>query len=111
MNKHRMGFVAIVATLLLTALPALASHSWGTYHWARTANPFTIQLGDNLASSWDAYLNQTSSDWSTSTVLDTIVVPGNTNKPSGFNTPKRCAPTTGRVEVCNYKYGNVGWLG
>src|SRR5438094_52420 len=37
---------------------ANANHSWGGYHWARTANPFTLTLGDNLSSTWDPYLTQ-----------------------------------------------------
>lgn len=83
---------------------AEASHSWGTYHWARTANPFTLKLGDNVTSAWDTYLGVASADWSVSSVLDTTVVPG-------LTTAKRCKPTKGRVEVCNSAYGKNGWLG
>lgn len=83
---------------------AKASHSWGNYHWARQANPFTLKLGDNVSSAWDAHLATASADWSQSSVLDTTVVPGT-------KTPKTCRPTTGRVEVCNSKYGSNGWLG
>jgi len=83
---------------------AQASHSWGTYHWARTSNPFTLKLGDNLTSSWDPYLATTSSDWSASSILDTTVV-------AGVSNPKRCQASSGRVEVCNSKYGTNGWLG
>lgn len=94
------------AALFLTAFAANvnASHSWGGYHWARTSNPFTLKLGDNLSSSWDPYLATTSTDWSVSTVLDTTIVTGRAN-------PKNCRATSGRVEVCNSKYGNNGWLG
>jgi hypothetical protein len=83
---------------------AEASHSWGNYHWARTANPFTLKLGDNVTSAWDAYLGVASTDWSVSSVLDTTVVPG-------LTTAKLCKPTKGRVEVCNSAYGKNGWLG
>lgn len=83
---------------------ALANHSWGGYHWARTANPFTLKLGDNVSFNWDSYLATTASDWSVSSVLDTSIVPGGTN-------PRNCRATSGRVEVCNSKYGNNGWLG
>jgi len=31
------------------ASTASATHSWGGYHWARTANPFTIKLGNNVS--------------------------------------------------------------
>lgn len=90
--------------LLLVPSTAQASHSWGGYHWARTANPFTLKLGDNVSSAWDSYLATTSSDWSKSAVVDTTVVTGQAN-------PKNCRPTAGRVEVCNSTYGNTGWLG
>ena len=80
-----------------------ASHSWGSYHWARTANPFTLQLGDNLSSTWKPYLSTASLDWSQSAVLDTTIVAGLGGK--------SCRATSGRVEVCNRKYGNNGWLG
>ncbi len=97
-----LGLVGIVAATL--AASALASHSWGSYHWARTANPFTLKLGDNVNSTWDAHLATTSADWSLPSVLDTTIVAGATR-------PKNCRPTSGRVEVCNASYGNNGWLG
>jgi hypothetical protein len=99
-----MSVFVLVAILAAFPFSAGASHSWGSYHWARTANPFTVKLGDNLTSNWDPYLSTTSSDWSKSTVLDTTIVAGST-------TGRRCRATTGRVEVCNASYGNNGWLG
>src|SRR6266508_1566282 len=89
--------VEVVAALVVPSV-ADASHSWGGYHWARTSNPFTLQLGDNVSTGWDSYLSTTSSDWSKSTVLDTTVVAGATN-------PRPCKATTGRVEVCSAAYG------
>lgn len=97
--------VATIAALSSVATIAYATHSWGPYHWGRTANPFTVKLGDNVSTAWDAYLAESSSDWSVSSVLDTTVVPG------GAINPKRCRPTSGRVEVCNASYGFNGWLG
>jgi hypothetical protein len=82
----------------------IENHSWGGYHWARTANPVTLKLGDNVTSNWDSYLQTASSDWSESTVLDTTVV-------SGKSGAKRCPATAGRVDVCNSTYGKNGWLG
>ncbi len=101
-------FVAFFAATLIAVgsftSTVSASHSWGGYHWARTANPFTLKLGDNLTANWDAYLSTASLDWSVSSVLDTLIVPGSTNS-------KICKAVSGRVEVCNSKYGNNGWLG
>jgi len=96
------GLAALTAVVLSTS--ASASHSWGGYHWARTANPFTLKLGDNVSGDWDAMLVKASSDWSQSAVLDTTIVAGATR-------PKSCRPTSGRVEVCSANYRNSGWLG
>jgi len=95
-----------LAALIIGGVSAAlyASHSWGGYHWARTSNPFTLKLGDNVSSTWDAHLTVASSDWSVSDVLDTTVVTGGTDA-------RRCKPTSGRVEVCAAKYGFNGWLG
>ncbi len=100
---RRVTVVLACLSLLLIPLLTNASHSWGGYHWARTSNPFTVKLGDNVSDIWDAYLATTSSDWSVSTVLDTTIVAGKGGK--------NCRATAGRVEVCNKKYGNNGWLG
>jgi len=99
-----VGSALATAALLLTASPALPNHSWATYHWARTSNPFTLKLGDNVSTTWDPYLNEADSDWSASSVLDSTIVAGGTK-------PKSCRPTRGRVEVCSARYGYNGWLG
>jgi hypothetical protein len=57
-----------------------------------------------MSSGWNGYLATASADWSISSVLDTVIIPGT-------NRPKTCKPTAGRVEVCNAEYGNNGWLG
>ena len=95
--------VGIAGASLATS--ALANHNWGPpYHWARTSNPFTLKLGDNVSSTWDSYLVTTSSDWSASAVLNTVIVAGGTK-------PRSCRATVGRAEICNAAYGNTGWLG
>jgi hypothetical protein len=106
-NKHLfrvLSVVALITVLAVFPLSAGASHSWNGYHWARTSNPFTVKVGDNVGSAWDSTLNTTISDWSKSTVLDLTKVAGQSAK-------KRCPATSGRVEVCNNTYGNNGWLG
>lgn len=108
MNLIKLNLLFLLVSILLFFVflvsAVQANHSWGDYHWARLANPFTLKLGDNLSSNWDPYLGTTSSDWSVSSVLDTTIV-------SGGTAARRCRPTSGRVEVCNYRYGNNGWLG
>jgi hypothetical protein len=107
-----IGFRRLLTSALLVAAVALvafqssarANNWWGGYHWARTANPFTIALADNLSADWDGYLTTASADWTKSSVLDTTIV-------QGTKSPRQCKPTAGRVEVCNEKYGLNGWLG
>ncbi len=97
------GFVLFVVFAAFPA-PTSANHSWNGYHWARTANPFTLKLGDNTSGLWTAMLATAASDWSQSTVLDAVVVGGGTR-------PKSCRPTSGQDEVCSANYGKTGWLG
>jgi hypothetical protein len=101
-------FLASAATTVVLAASmivpqALATHSWGGYHWARTTPTFTVKLGDNVSAAWDAYLVTASADWSASSALDTVIVPGLAGR--------NCRATPGRAEVCNGKYGKNGWLG
>jgi len=112
MSNRQKSFVAVLALVLMSAFCLNVSagqitgesHSWGGYHWARTSNPFTLKVGDNVGTAWDSYLNTTISDWTSSTVL-------NLTKVTGGTTPRTCKATTGRVEVCNATYGFNGWLG
>lgn len=97
-------FALVLALVGVGSAPSDASHAWSTYHWGRTANPFTLQLGDNVTGDWDGHLATASADWSVSSVLDTTIAAGGT-------TPRKCRATSGRVEVCNATYGRNGWLG
>src|SRR4029450_6362799 len=44
------------------------------------------------------------SDWKGSMVMNLAKVDGPTRA-------RQCRPTAGRIEVCNERYGNTGWLG
>jgi len=100
--------VALISGAALVALtPALATHSWGNYHWARTANPLTLKINEALTSNWEPYLQVAMNDWATSTVLDFSPT---TAAPSSAS-PKQCNPISGQVLVCNASYGQRGWLG
>jgi hypothetical protein len=104
--RRQSRLMLVLVVLCAVAVPAflMANHSWNNYHWARTSNPFTLKVGDNVNSTWDPYLDGAISDWSASTVLDLTKVTGGT-------APKSCRPTAGRIEACNASYGNTGWLG
>lgn len=104
MKSFTKGALALGAAWTALSAPASANHSWGGYHWARTANPVTVQLGDNVNSVWDSYLRTAQSDWNSSTVIESPLVPGSTS-------PRNCRGVAGTIQVCNASYGNTGWLG
>lgn len=108
----RIAAAAFVGVALsAVSLLAQATHSWSGCHCARTSNPFTLKLGDNMTTSdWKSYLAQASSDWNspqlfsaTSTPLITAITAGQSNK--------RCSMVAGTTQVCNGAYGFNGWLG
>ena len=101
-----MAAAAGLAGLAAFVNVALATNSWGGYHWARTTPQFTLKLGNNLSADWQLHLSGASSDWNspaTSTPLMTAIVAGQSNK--------RCSMVAGTTQVCNSTYGNNGWLG
>lgn len=132
--KKKLVVSALVAVVLsaAAAAPASAVHSWGSYHWAQaktSAPTVRVDLGDNLTRSrstdWPAIFDGASPtganvvfNWSNlnlfplgtgnvfADVLDTPSVTG-----ANLTSQKRCKPTSGRVEVCNARYGYNGWLG
>lgn len=103
-RKFTIVLAIALATVMANSSALFATHAWSNYHWARKTNPFTLKLGDNLTSNWDASLATVSTDWSQAAEIDTIVVVGLTDG-------RRCAAQLGRIEVCNSRYGNNGWLG
>lgn len=103
-NTRFVAALVVVLAAGALASTASASNAWSNYHWARTANPFTLKLGNNMSSVWQPYLADASSDWSASSVLKTAIVTGSTGS-------RRCSPPAGRIEVCNRSYGSNGWLG
>lgn len=107
MRRISLTVVAAAILLMVAAAPAMASHSWAGYHWARQSNPFTVRLGDDVTTAWDAALGGSASSWSAPTAGNPLraAVTG------GLTDPRRCRPTSGRVEVCNSLYGSNGWLG
>jgi hypothetical protein len=106
MKIVRRALLVAASLVLLVPASADATHSWGGYHWARTANPFTVTLLHNVSGAWTQSLAVASSDWNASSALNTYL-------PSASSTanPKNCKGVTGKVLVCSASYGNRGWLG
>ncbi len=100
------SFLFLIAVFtVITAFPTTASanHQWGTYHWARTSNPFTLKVGNNVNSNWSSAFNTSISDWSQSSVMNLSAISGTAGR--------RCKMVAGTIQVCNDRYGNNGWLG
>jgi hypothetical protein len=108
-SKTCVSLMSALTLIALLSFPitSTANHSWGNYHWARTANPFNLRVVDSNTADWDDNLNQANSDWSTSTVLNLIYEAGD----DASRTRKRCPMIAGKVRSCNAAYGFNGWLG
>ena len=101
----RVGLAACVA--LGSVVPASANHSWNNYHWARTANPFTLRINTAVTGSWGGYVNTAVGQWASSSVLNFT-----SDSPKAVSVSrKQCNPIAGQVLVCNDTYGQRGWLG
>ena len=90
--------------LAVPALPAIANHSWSTYHWARSTAELTVPVFYNVDATWRPYFNQAVADWNNSTVIGSPALAGSIN-------PKTCKAVAGTIQVCNAAYGRTGWLG
>lgn len=94
-----------LVSLAFAALPsAVAAERWESYRWASETNPFLLTLGSNVSPKWDAHVRSAASDWSATPAVKVDVAPGGTTR-------RNCDPTMDRVEICNTRYGDTGWLG
>jgi hypothetical protein len=111
-----VGFASFVSSAAADN-PWINSATGNPYHWARTANPFTVRLGNDVSSAWTVYLSGASTDWSQWGALTdslgtfTTTNPLRTTVVAGLTTGRKCRPSSGRDEVCDAAYGNNGWLG
>ena len=81
--KRLVLVAAVGAACASVANVALATHAWGSYHWARTTPQFTLKLGNNLTTTaWKSRLTQASGDWNAgnSAVLTAIVTGSTTSQ-------------------------------
>jgi len=97
--------VALISGAALAALtPAIASHSWGGYHWAGDGSELPIKVNTSITSQWNTSVTDAIADWNQSTELSLTRLTSSAD-------PKRCNPIAGQVLVCNAGYGRRGWLG
>ncbi|MBI3144758.1 MAG: hypothetical protein HYZ18_05720 [Pseudogulbenkiania sp.] len=112
-TAYKHSLMPLVVGLALAALPGLsqADHSWGGYHWARTTAEFTLKLGNNLTTDdWRLLLSQASSDWNSPELFGAASTPLLTSIVTG-QSKRNCSMVKGTTQVCNAKYGAIGWLG
>jgi hypothetical protein len=96
--------VALLLAPLATMSPTAATPTAG-FHWARKSSQFTLRVGSNLSGPWPSILGRVVADWNKGATVTFRVVGGGSNA-------QECRPVTGRVEVCNWRYGTQeGWLG
>jgi hypothetical protein len=106
-TRFALSVVALAVTLGTLQSNVSANHHWSNYHWARTANPFTIKLIRHLTAVWKPYLDLGSAAWTTSIKLNTTIVAG----AKDATTRQVCPTVNGQVAVCNFTYGLTGWTG
>ena len=107
--RNRLLALALAAAGLFvfassaTATPWINQSTGNPYHWGRTANPFTVKLGNDVSSAWTTYLNGASSDWSSFGPLTDDFGTFNTTNPlrttvaPGLTTARKCRPTSAPV--------------
>lgn len=100
-------FLVVVFLFLSPFSASFADHGWNDYHWARTQNPFELQIVDSTTPDWDVHLQGSIIEWNASTVLSTTVA----SEDDATRTRKRCRMMNGQIHVCNASYGQNGWLG
>lgn len=111
----RKALAFVVTLTFMTAGAAVAQerairdaeHKWNDYHWSMSGSAITPPVHDNVDSRWDSYFNVAMSDWNSSAVIDSPY--GSAYGP--ISATKRCTSETGKIEVCNDRYGRTGWLG
>jgi len=103
--KKSMFRVALVAGAAVFAItPAMATHSWGGYHWATTGSGLSLKVNTAVTSDWASYVGTAITDWDSSRDLAL------TSQTADVNA-KTCKPILGQALVCNAGYGQRGWLG
>jgi hypothetical protein len=101
--KLLAGCLALLLLVVFVPRQLDANHSWGKYHWDGDSLPVYLDVGDNLTNQWAGYLATAVTDWNVAPELELTIVNGLSDS--------SCAPTFGRIEVCNAAYGDNGWLG
>ncbi len=102
-----IALTGFTLAMLVFSSASMADHSWGKYKW-KTSGNLNLELRNNVdPDDWYGHLDTASYEWSKSDVLSTTIVTGSTDPADRAS----CSPESGNVQVCNYEYGDNGWLG
>lgn len=104
MHRRHLSLVLLVV-VAVAAVPVFASHAWSTYHWSKPGSEITPPVVMNISGAWPNYASRVMTDWNKSGVVESPWSYG------AISNVKRCTSTTGKIEVCNARYGQTGWLG
>lgn len=102
-TKRILAGACIAGATALT-VPALANHSWGSYHWERTGDEVTIPVNDHTTGAWPGRVAIAVADWNQSIRVQSPL-------DSDRSGDSACNLTLNEIHVCNDDYGNNGWLG
>jgi predicted Zn-dependent protease len=87
--------VALLASMSLVLPNAGAGHRFAG-HWRAAVTPFNVRFIDSATKSWSGVMQSAADEWSKSGVLNAVIEPGAADR---------------AVRICNYGYGNTGWVG
>lgn len=106
--RYKLMF-GIGALSLMFSMVSYAGHNWNGYHWASNSvtTPIALKVIDSTTSAWDGQRVEMQEQWSYSPRLALATDSANDKK----NVRSRCPLKAGQLRVCNYFYGNTGWVG
>ena len=105
-RRHLFLLLALLVTAGLVVPQAGAGHRFGG-HWRSNGTPFNVRFIDSAQDSWTNVMQAAAAEWSESDVLNAVIEPGSDSR----KVRRRCPPATGAVRICNFNYGNTGWVG
>lgn len=99
------------AVTAAVAVPVMANHSWGSYHWATTDNVVTIPVFDRTSGVWKNqsafgdgnFVKVAVDDWNASPNIQSSLTTAAADP--------ACPMFANEIHVCNGAYGNTGWVG
>ena len=104
MKKSLLRVALVAGAAVVAFTPAIATHSWGGYHWATNGAGLSLKINTAVTSDWASYVETAITDWDDSRDLALTAQTADVNA-------KTCKPILGQALVCNAAYGQRGWLG